>query len=93
MSETNVMQRAEKSLSFWDQGSMWARLIERDLNDNDLEALEFHLSEAESAQTEFENLEEYSKKFDLFALDGKTLEMALNWPILSKPEGVGDCES
>lgn len=47
----NVMQQAEEALEYWNSSTMWGRLIERDINDNDLEALRFHVDEA-NAQME-----------------------------------------
>jgi hypothetical protein len=86
----NIMQRAEKALDYWDAGTMWARLIERDLDANDIEALEFHLKEAESEMEVMRNAEKSAKAFDMFVLGGVNLDILNNLPRVSMPEGFGE---
>ena len=54
----NLMERAAEAMDEW-QGTMWARVIERDLEVNDLEALKYHLAQAEAEQAIQESNEEY----------------------------------
>lgn len=61
MKTQNIMQRAEIALTYWEPDSMWARLIERDIDENDLEALQFHVDEAD-AQKEMQ--EGFSQRYD-----------------------------
>lgn len=46
----NIMEAAEEMLEYWD-GTMWARVIERDLQTDDLEALHYHVSQAEKERS------------------------------------------
>lgn len=43
---TTLMEQAAIALEYWGSNTMWRRLIERDINDDDLEALQFHVDEA-----------------------------------------------
>lgn len=87
----NIMERAETALEFWDDESMWTRLIQRDLDTNDMEALAFHLDNADSDMEIAKRSEDIMKSFDLFVLNGETL----NFPTLQRVPNVemGDCES
>ena len=42
----NLFERAEEQLEYW-TNTMWARVIEADIDRNDLEALSYHVNEAE----------------------------------------------
>lgn len=87
----NIMQRAETALAFWDDESMWTRLIQRDIDANDMEALSFHLGQADSDMELAKNSKELIEAFDLFVYEGKPLE----FPQLQRVPQVemGDCES
>lgn len=67
-------ERAEKALNFWGADSMWYRLIKRDMDANDAEALEFHLKEAESEQAFIEDAKEFSRRWEAYLL-GEEKEM------------------
>lgn len=73
----NILQRAEAALEYWGEEHMWGRLIVRDIDANDLEALEFHLKEACAEQ-------EMIDSADLFA---KGIE---NWLITGNKDGLND---
>lgn len=49
-SNSNLFERAQELLEYWD-GTMWARVIERDINENDLEALYYHCAQAEKERS------------------------------------------
>jgi hypothetical protein len=44
-----LLERASEAVDYW-TGTMWARLIEQDLKNNDLEALAYHVREAEKEE-------------------------------------------
>ena len=46
-SNTELLERAAEALEYW-TGTMHGRIIERDLKSNDLEALSYHLRQAEA---------------------------------------------
>jgi len=87
MKVDNVMQQAEEALDYWESGSMWARLIERDINDNDMEALQFHVDEANAQK----NLQEsFTHDFIDRLIDGEDISFNTdNWPVVQMPKGVG----
>ena len=70
----NVMQEAEQALEYWGEHSFWGRLILRDLDANDLDALAFHVKEACSEQ-------KFIESADLIATQ------VTNWLITGKREG------
>lgn len=43
---TELLERAATQIDYW-QGTMHARVIERDIETNDLEALRYHVDQAE----------------------------------------------
>lgn len=57
----NVIEQAEIALEYWGSTAMWGRLIERDINDNDLEALEFHVNEANAQMS---MCQEFNQHYD-----------------------------
>lgn len=46
--ETNdiLLERAREAQEYW-TGTMWERIIQRDIDTNDLEALRYHLTESD----------------------------------------------
>lgn len=52
---SDLMERAQEQLEYW-TGTMWERLIQRDLTQNDLESLRYHLRQAEAEQSLQESL-------------------------------------
>lgn len=89
MSE-NIMQTAEKALEYWDEDSMWARLIERDIDANDLESLQFHVDEANNQMS---MQEDFARKFQDRLLGDEPLMDVSSWPKVKMPVGIGDCEA
>lgn len=62
----NVLQQAEVALDFWEEDSMWYRLIERDIMGNDLESLAFHVREANAQMDIAKQNALASHRFDLY---------------------------
>lgn len=46
---TRLYERAQEAISYW-EGTMWERILLRDMKAVDLEALKYHVSEAEKEQ-------------------------------------------
>lgn len=44
---TNLLERAADLIDYW-EGTVHARVLERDIDANDLEALKYHVSQAEA---------------------------------------------
>lgn len=44
-----LMERANEQLEYW-TGTLWERLIQRDIDTQDLEALAYHVTQAEREQ-------------------------------------------
>lgn len=85
---SNIMQLAEEALSFWEPDSMWSRLIERDIDANDLEALAFHVKQANTEKDMIERSDELQKNFDLFIMGGEPLRLLENLPRVPLPESA-----
>lgn len=87
---SDILKRAEESLGFWDEESLWARLIERDISAEDMEALEFHLKESENEMQMMQSAENIVKDFNLFVLgEGDEPIILANLPRVSLPTGFG----
>lgn len=56
-----LIERANEAMEYW-TGTMWERVIERDLATHDLEALRYHLNEAEKEMS----IQEDSIMVDIF---------------------------
>ena len=80
----NVMIQAEQALEYWDSETLWGRLIERDLENNDLEALQFHVNEANSQK---QMQESFDSEFMRRLLEGEPLIQLDNLPDVDMPEG------
>lgn len=44
---TRLLERASEMIDYW-EGTMHARILERDIASNDLEALQYHVAQAEA---------------------------------------------
>jgi hypothetical protein len=90
MSKENIMRRAEEALTYWDQGSMWSRLIERDIDENDLESLQYHVDEADAQM----NMQEsFNEEFMRRLVREDSLIDPNGWPALKMPVGVEGIEN
>lgn len=87
MGKKNIMERAEGALEYWDEDSMWARLIERDLKFEDYEALEYHLNEADSQK---HIQDSFNVDFMERLLNNEPLIDTTRWYTVPMPEGVKD---